>query len=70
MTYTKQHGCIAFIDERKNIEKPKITEKQGPQNILLDSLEKLYAELDDFEKVGNQYLKDIGIKLEKLERGQ
>ena len=68
MTYTKQQGCIAFIDEGKNTEKPKTMEKKGSQTILLDSLERLYAELDDFEKVGNQYFKDIRIMLEKKEK--
>ena len=59
MTHTKQQCCIAFINEKKNTEEPKITDNLSPQTILLGSLDRLYAELDDFEKLARKCFIDI-----------
>ena len=40
MTYTKQHSCIALINDKENIEKPEFTESLNPKTLLLDSLDK------------------------------
>ncbi|MCL2069634.1 MAG: hypothetical protein FWH19_01435 [Treponema sp.] len=54
MTHTKQDGCIAFI-KKKNKEKQEITENLDSKALLIDSLGKLLAELDDFQKIAEKY---------------
>ena len=67
MTYTKQQGCIIFIDEKKNTKKTENTENLAPKIILLDSLERLLTELNDFQKVAEKYFGNIDNTIKKEE---
>ena len=64
-TYTKQRNCKASFVEKKNIEKPETTENLDPKAVLLDSLLRFYAELDDFQKVAEKYFDNIDKKGKK-----
>ena len=53
-TSTKQTICPAHINE---------SEHSDPMAVLLESLEKLYAELEDLQNIGKIYFMD---KISKL----
>ena len=49
MTHTKQPLCIKKTDTNK---------KSDPKDVLLDSLARLYAELEDFQNKAEEYIKN------------
>ena len=67
MTCTKQPLCETIADSKNYTENPAIPEKSDPKKILLDSLVRLYAEIDDFQKVAEKYFKNMKQKSEKQE---
>ena len=61
MTQTKQICCHASIEEYKK-EK---SETSKPNALLIESLDKLYAEILDLEKATHNYLAGYGIAKDK-----
>ena len=52
MTYTKQTNCLARINVQDNPD---------PRTSLMESLSKLYSELDDLDKTAKKFFTEKGI---------
>ena len=63
VAYTRQVRSLPIINDTKQ----KVSDTQDPLIILLDSLTKLEAEIEDFEKIAEKYFEDINIQLKNQE---
>ena len=53
MTYTKQISCQTIVNKEQIIKLPKSSHNSDPYVTLLDSLNRLFAEIESLEKVSN-----------------